>query len=146
MRVLFDTSVLISYLRSTSPETSATGAILGAALRGAVTLLAVDDFVDELVRTIDDRPDLAARISASDAGHLLALLRSIGEPVDRIPEPYLEIGRDRDDYFLIAHAAFGGADYLVSWDKDLLDLDGLDELKVVSPAAFLGVLRDAGLL
>lgn len=145
MRVVLDTNVLISYLRSTSPETSAAGAMLRAALAGAFTVLFIEGVAEELGRKLNERPDLAARITQSNVVALMDGLRSISESVERLAEPYQSIGRDRDDYFLIAHAVFAGADWLVSWDKDLLDLEEIDGLTVTDPPRFLAALRDAGL-
>lgn len=108
--------------------------------------MAVDGVIDELDRTVDVRRDLAARVAPSDVEALVDLVRDIGEPVERLPEPYAGVGRDRDDYFLIAHAVFAGATHLVSWDKDLLDLDPLDDLRLVTPPQLRLILRDAGLL
>lgn len=146
MRVVLDTNVPISYLRSTSPETSAAGAILRAALAGTFRLLFVEGVAEELDRKLNERPDLAARIAQSNAEALVDELRSISETVERLLVPHRSIGRDRDDYFLIAHAVFAAADYLVSWDKDLLDLGDIEGLLIVDPPRFLAALRDAGLL
>ena len=48
MRALLDTSLLISYLLSRQPTTSATGLILRAALAGRITLLFTAGIADEL--------------------------------------------------------------------------------------------------
>jgi len=146
MRVLLDTSILIGYLGSRSPETSAAFALFGAAQRGALTLLLVEGVINELNRKLRERPDLAARIPRADANQLIDALRSMSEPVASLTEPYPEVGRDRDDDFLIAHAVFADADWLVTWDKDLLDLGQIDGLTVADPPRFLAELRDAGLL
>jgi len=70
----------------------------------------------------------------------------VAELVPRLPEPYPEVGRDRDDDFLIAHAILAEADWLISRDKDLLDLGQLEGLTFTDPPRFLTALRDAGLL
>jgi len=146
MRVLLDNSVLIGYLGSRSPETSAAFALFGAAQRGAFTLLLVEGVVDELIRKLREPPDLAARIRRADADQLIDVLRSMSEPVSSLTEPYPEVGRDRGDDYLIAHAVLADADWLVSWDKDLLDLGEIDGLVIADPPRLLAALRDAGLL
>ena len=145
MRVLLDTSVLISNLRSTVPATSATGVLLRAAIAGEFTLLFVEGVAEELHQKLNDRADLAARISRADVAKLLGAMRAVAEPVPRLPEPYPEVGRDRKDDFLIAHAVISGADWLVSWDKDLLVLDPIDGLRIGTPPTFLAALRSTGL-
>lgn len=145
-RVLFDTNVLISYLRSATPATSAIGLLLRAAMSGRFTLLAVAEVIEELESKLAQRADLAAKIPLVDAQDLVATLNSVAEPVPRLPEPYSEIGRDRKDDFLIAHAVAASADYLVSWDKDLRDLHQVEGVRIVSPPEFLQILREAGLV
>ncbi len=146
MRVLLDTNILISNLRSPIPATSATGVLLRVALTGGYTLLFVAGVAEELDRKLRERSDLAARISRADADDLLATLRTVAELVPRLTEPYPQIGRDRKDDFLIAHGILAGADYFVSWDKDMRDLEEIEGMRIVSPPEFLQILRDTGLL
>ena len=146
MRTLLDTNLLISYLLSRQPTTSATGLILRAALAGRFTLLFTAGIADELDRKLATRPDLAARIPRAHADELLLTLGAVAEVVPRLEEPYPEVGRDRKDDYLIAHAIAANADYLVSWDKDLRDLVQVDRVKIVSPAEFLAILRAASSL
>ncbi len=146
MRVIFDTNLLISLLLSRNAMNSAIGLVLRAALSRRYTLLFVHGVAEEFDRTLNERPDLAARISFARAARLVRSLRDVGEQIPRLPEPYPEIGRDRKEDFLIAHAVAASADYLVSWDKDLRDLRQVDGVRIVSPPVFLQILRDAGLV
>jgi putative PIN family toxin of toxin-antitoxin system len=146
MRALLDTNVLISYLLSRQPTTSATGLIIRAALVGRFTLLFTAGIADELDEKLATRPDLAARIPRADADELLLTLGTVAEVIPRLGEPYPEVGRDRKDDYVIAHAVAANADYLVSWDKDLRDLVQVDGVKVVSPPEFLALLRESGRL
>ena len=146
MRVILDTGLLISYLRSTSPTTSAVGTILQAASRDAIRLLLVEDVIDELVRTITGRPDLNERISQQEVSDLVQFVEEISNRIERLPAPYPEIGRDRKDDFVIAHGVVARADFLVSWDKDLTDLAEVEGMRVVTPAELLAILREQELL
>ncbi len=89
---------------------------------------------------------LTVAITAAEVAALLANLAEIAEPVPRLPGPFAAICRDHKDDYLIAHAQAADASFLVSWDKDLLDLQSVDELRIVSPPEFLWVLRQAGML
>ena len=146
MRTLLDTNLLISYLLSRQPSTSATGLILRAALAGRFTLLFTAGIADELGDKLTTRSDLAARVPRAHADELLLTLGAVAEVNPRLGEPYPEVGRDRKDDYLIAHAIAAGADYLVSWDKDLRDLGQVDGVRIVSPPEFLRILREAGRL
>src|SRR5687768_17222298 len=100
MRVLLDTSILISNLLSPKAAESATGMVLQLAFAGRFTLLFVHG-VEEFYRKLAVRPDLAARIPRSAAQRLIHDIRDAAESVPRLPEPYPRIGRDRKDDFLI---------------------------------------------
>jgi len=146
MRALIDTNLLIANLLSPTPATASTGVVFQSALEGRFTLLFTDGVSDELDRKLLEDAVLAKRIPRADADELIAILTTVAELIPRLPEPYPEIGRDRKDDFLIAHGIVSGADYLVSWDKDLLDLKEIDGMRIVSPPEFLRILREAGLL
>ena len=146
LRALVDTNAFISYLPSRAPETSAIGAILAAAAAGSFTLLFTPGVADEIRKTIAERPDLGAKIDATEIEALLSTLDTLAESIPRIEEELPRIGRDPKDDYLIAHAVVGAADYLVSWDLDLRDLAQIAGVKIVSPPEFLHALRDAGLV
>ncbi len=146
LRALLDTNVLISYLLSRNPAGSSAGAVLQGALAGVFTLLFTEGIADELDRKLAERPDLAARIRRADAVALVSTLSSVAERVPRLAEPLPAVGRDRKDDYLIAHAVVARADHLVSWDKDLLDLGAVVGVRIVSPPAFLHLLRETGRL
>lgn len=54
------------------------------------------------------------------------------------------LSRDSKDDYLLAYAESGGADYLVTYDGDLLALDGAFAFRIVTPPDFLAVLRGVG--
>lgn len=146
MRALLDANLFISYLLSPAPATSAMGAILAAAAEEQFVLLFTPGVIDEVVHSVSERPDLAARLRMVEVDILFTDLREIAEPILRLPGPYPAVSRDYKDDYLIAHALFAGADFLVSWDKDLRDLQLVDELRIVSPPEFLQALRTGGLI
>lgn len=51
------------------------------------------------------------------------------------------LSRDPNDDYLLALAKSSGADYLVSGDPDLQELEGEDLPKVVSPREFVDLIR-----
>ena len=58
-------------------------------------------------------------------------------------EEVLSVSRDPDDDYLVALAQKAQADYLVSGDADLLDLEGNDLPRIVSPREFLELLESS---
>lgn len=118
------------------------GAILESAATGELILLFAEDIANEIRQTIANRHDLSKRITVTRVDALIALLEDVGEPLPPLDYPLPPIGRDPKDAFLIAHAVVAEADYLVSWDRDLLDLREIAEVKIVSPPELLAALRD----
>lgn len=53
----------------------------------------------------------------------------------------IKIVRDPDDDKIIAAAVEGNADYIVSRDRDLLDLKEYQGIKITTPEEFMGMLR-----
>ena len=146
MRALIDTNLLIANLLSEASATSAVGVIFQAALADRFTLLLPVGIMEELDRNLLSDPVLATRVARADADALITILSTVAELVPLLPKPYPEVGRDRKDDFLIVHSVIAKADYLVSWDKDLLTIEEIEGIRIVSPPEFSQVLRAADLL
>lgn len=79
------------------------------------------------------------RLTADDIEALLAGYLPYGESINPLlPQPGAPHCRDKSDQIFIDLALAGQADYLVTGDADLLDLDGQFSCAVVRPA----VLRE----
>lgn len=50
--------------------------------------------------------------------------------------------RDPDDNKIIETALVGNCDYIVSGDKDFLDLKNYESVKIVSPAEFVAIVSE----
>lgn len=139
IRAIIDTNILISYLishRGTIAE------IIDHHWRGKnFTLLVFPELIAESAEVVG-RPKLATLIDTEDADALLAALHSLGEmqtPLAEIPV----FTPDPDDDVFIAYALAGKANFVVSGDDDLLDLEQVNHVRIISPAEFLAVLASA---
>ena len=112
-------------------------------MAGTFRLILPKPVVDELQDRTTQKPYLAGRISSETVARLIDSLFLVAEPTIDPDEPLPEIGRDRDDDYLYAHAVLGGADYLVSGDRDVLAVERVGNVRIVSPATFADILRDA---
>ena len=139
MRVLLDTNVFISHLLSPGRGGSIQ-AIMEALLAERFTLLLPDEVLDELTETVMNKPHLANKINSQQLGVLRTILSELAESVAPIEGAIPAIGRDRKDDYLIAYAVFGEADYLVTGDKDLLVLEQIAGVAIVTPADFADLL------
>jgi uncharacterized protein len=128
IRVVLDTNVLVSGLAYSK---SIPGRILETWYQGGVAVVLSHYILDEMTRVL---PRLArCTLSAAEIRDLadsFLILAEIVEPVE-VAEPSL---RDANDRQVLGTLLASGADYLVTGDKDLLDL--AEAYPVVSPSVF----------
>jgi putative PIN family toxin of toxin-antitoxin system len=129
--VVLDTNVLVSAL-------GFGGSPLDALLRtfdDDVRLLASEETLDELdrVMTYDRLP-----FTDGDRTQFLAILRREADIVP--PDESIDTVRDPDDDKFLEVALAGGADYVVSGDRDLLDLGSYGGIEIVRPDEFLEIV------
>jgi putative PIN family toxin of toxin-antitoxin system len=137
IRAILDTNLLVSYLLTHRPPIA--------------TLidhhLAHDDFVmvtaPELLAELDrvlTYPKLQRYYTDEERTRFVALVMALGELVD-LPETIPRICRDPDDDRLIACAVVGEADVIVSGDNDLLALQRVGDIPILTAAQFLEMLE-----
>ena len=147
MRVLIDASVLIRALLLSPNPARAVDVIIGAALDGTFGLLLPPDLLTEVADKIIHDPYLATRIDSTTAAAFEATLRGAGLLVPPLHAPPPRVVRDPKDDYLIAYALRDRAEFLVTGDRDLLDLaPGIAAPRIVDPGAFVRHPRERGLL
>lgn len=133
MRVVVDTNVLASALIR---KQGASGEVLRR-LRGAQFVLVYS--VPLLVELVDvlSRPHIQYKynIQSEDITALINLIRLRGD----LTTPQIKINacRDPKDNFLLEAAIVGEAEYLVTGDKDLLELNPYQSVVILRVAEFL---------
>lgn len=141
VRALVDANLLISILLSADPERSAPAALLAAANRGAFVPVVPPEALAEVARVVAEKPWLAARITSDQADALLHRIMSVAKVPQRLKGPLPRMCRDPGDDYLIAHAVLAEVDFLITRDRDLLDLGNVGAIRIVDPVAFLALLR-----
>ena len=132
-RVVIDTSVLIRYLIKPS-----------AAVRHLVEDLWLNDDVvmvssPELIAELEDvlaRDYIRALIRLEEGKALLDAIQATAEilpPLDEVPA----YTRDLKDDKFVACAIAGQASYVITLDKDILMLEKLGDLQIVTPYDFV---------
>jgi putative PIN family toxin of toxin-antitoxin system len=137
MRAVVDTNILVSYLITHRPPVAEVIDVHLA--RGDFTLLTSPALLEELDRVLQ-YPRLHRYYDVETRVRFVALIAALGEIVD-LPEEVPRICRDPADDWVIACAVIGGADVIVSGDRDLLDLGQVGEIPVLSVRQFLARLR-----
>lgn len=137
MRVVIDTNILVSGVIRPS---GLVGEVLHHLRNGTYTILYAQSTLDELVDVLN-RPRIRDKygVTHEDIKTVVALIMLRGESV--IPSRQITVCRDpKDDQFLDVAVA-GGADVIVSGDKDLLVLDPFEGIPIVAPRDFLQMLH-----
>ena len=135
MRVFLDTNVLVAAF--------ATRGLCADVFRLVLAeheLLVSPALIEEVTRTLTKKihvPDQVVR-------EIVAFLRAAGSTVEGAPERPPIAVRDPDDVVILSEALSGGADVLVTGDKDLLVLDQVGALRIVDPRGFWELVRRPG--
>ncbi len=133
IRVVLDTNVLISYLLTHhDPAASVMDTHLA---QEHFVLLTTPVLLKELERVLD-YPKLQRYFNDTQRKRFIALIMALGEVI-ALPASVPEICRDRDDDWVIACAVAGRADVIVSGDRDLLSLERVGTIPIISARQFL---------
>jgi uncharacterized protein len=135
MIAVFDTSVVASAIFW---HTSTARRCLTGLARRKFSLVVTDEIEREYMRTC---ATLKARKPPQDPAGPLAWILSRSLRVAPAPLGKRRSRDPKDDPFL-AGALAGGAEYLVTNDRDLLDLGSPFGIAIVTPVQFLRILRD----
>jgi putative PIN family toxin of toxin-antitoxin system len=132
VRLVIDTNILISALLAASSQPAELIVLWRA---GRFDLLTTTEQVDELMRVTRYRK-IRDRLAPAVAGRLVNDLRALAVVVDELP--VVEVSSDPDDDYLLALAAAGRADFLVTGDKrDLLGVAVYKGTKIITVRDFL---------
>lgn len=137
MRAVLDTNVIIS---ATLIQGGNEDQILRAWERGAFELVLSPQILDEMARALFYERLRKFRWMSEE--EILTLLQSLaGESPLVSGKVSVRASRDPEDDKFLAAAVEALADYVVSGDKDLLDLKAYKGARIVTPAQFLTMLR-----
>ena len=132
MRLVIDTNILVSALLV---ATSLPAQLVVLWRAGRFDLLTAVEQLDELMR-VTRYPKIRERLPPAIAGRLVNDLRALAFMVDKLP--VIDASPDPDDNYLLALAAAGGADFLVTGDKrDLLGIAVYESTKIVTVRDYL---------
>jgi putative PIN family toxin of toxin-antitoxin system len=136
MRVVLDTNVIVSGVLS---SLGASNTILQAWRSGRFQLITSAPLLSELEDVLA-RPHITRRSGFSPA-EAAALVQAIGDTAIVVsPTEHITLVRDPDDNRLLEAAGAVEAEYLVSGDKEVLDINEYGSTQVVTPARFVAIL------
>lgn len=124
IKIIIDTNLFISFLIGKRLSG------LKLTLVNSITdLIFAEQNIQEL-RLVTSRPKFIKYFNPNDINELIDLIYSIGKVIKSIKEP--SICRDPKDNFLLGLAEKSKADYLVSGDKDLLNIKEYKKTKIIT--------------
>ena len=129
MRVVLDTNILISAFAfpGGTPE-----AVYRLALEGRVELVTSPVLLAEFARVLAEKFGWEEAWTEEVVAHI-ARIATVVRPTDQVAE----IEADPDDDHVLEAAIDGGAEWIISGDRHLLDLKRWRGIRVVRAAAFL---------
>jgi putative PIN family toxin of toxin-antitoxin system len=128
-RIVIDTNLWISFLLTKNLV------ILDHLfLESSITLLFSKESLDEFI-SVAKRPKFKKYFSAPDLQNLVGQMVNHGVFVEVISK--VEVCRDPKDNFLLALSKDGKANFLITGDKDLLEIRKYDKTKIISIREFL---------
>jgi len=132
VRLVIDTNILVSALLASA---SLPAHLIVLWREGRFDLLTSAEQLDELMR-VTRYPKIRERLSPTFAGRLINDLREVAILVENVPS--VEVSADPDDNYLLAMAAAGLADFLVTGDKhDLLGINLYEGVRIITVRDFL---------
>lgn len=137
MRAVLDTNVVIS---ATLIRGGNEDRILRAWQRGAFQLVLSPQILDEMGRALFYEKLRKARWMTEE--EVVSLLRSLAQESLLVPgRVRVAVSRDPEDDKFLEAAIEARAHYVVTGDKDLLDLKTYRGVRIVRPAMFLKILQ-----
>lgn len=136
MRIVMDSNVLISAL--IAPQGTSAKLVRLLTAEDQIVFLISSDTMEELRRVLlYPKIKKLLKWSSHETDRFLSSIELLSEYVnENIPVPALEC-RDPKDIQIMRAAVQGQADYLITGDHDLLDLETVSRIPIVSPAEFL---------
>jgi putative PIN family toxin of toxin-antitoxin system len=136
MRAVIDTGIFVSaVIRSRGTI----GSILSALRDGCFTAIYTTEILVEIIDVLGrDKFRVKYHIEPDDVSALIHLIRLRGELV--IPNQTVDARRDPKDNKFLEAALASDADWVVSGDADLLDMESFEGIPILRPAEFLAQL------
>ena len=137
IRAVLDTNLLVSYLLTHRPPIATL--IDDFLAKDKFIMVTSPELLAELDRVLT-YPKLQRYYTAEERTRFVALVMALSEVVD-LPDTIPRICRDPDDDRLIACAVVGEADVILSGDDDLLALERVGGIPILTAAQFLRALE-----
>ncbi|MBM3254308.1 MAG: putative toxin-antitoxin system toxin component, PIN family [Candidatus Omnitrophica bacterium] len=133
VKAVVDTNVIVSGLLCKGNPRR-----IWKALRDEKFTLVLSPLMFEEIAMVLSRPKFHNLISDEERKEVTIFLESSAEFI--IPKKSISICRDPEDNQILACALEGGANFIITGDKDLLSLNPFKNISIISPKDFINYL------
>lgn len=126
MKIVLDTNILISAFIFGGKPRQVLSLVLGGKIQALTSPLLTAEFFD----VVNKKFDLSTEELSLAKSHIENKFITIQ------PRKAINISRDEDDNRVLEAAVEGKCSYIITGDKDLLDLKNYKQIKIVTPEAF----------
>jgi putative PIN family toxin of toxin-antitoxin system len=133
IKIILDTNIWISYLISKNNNQWDT-----LIFSDKIQIIYSEKLLNEFIE-VTQRDKFRKFISLDDLEVILNYLGDFAIFVENIEKKYT-LCRDLKDNFLLDLAVTAEADFLVTGDKDLLEIKTLENVKILSPTDFINLI------
>ena len=139
-KAVLDSTVLVSAFLT---EAGISRQLLRESEAGNFQICIAEEILDETERVLSEYPRIRKRYRYSDEAVIeyVSLLRILSQVITPLPK-IKAVVRDPNDDMVIACAVKARAQYIVTRDKDLLDLGSYQQITIISPEGFMQVLKE----
>lgn len=139
MKIVADVNVIIS---ATIAPLGMSRSILTAWREGRLDLVTSDGIIAEVEQKLRS-PRISGKygLTEDDIRITIAILRTLALLVVVSTKKIRSVTGDPEDDYVLATALQGQVDYLVTGDKELLDLDRYESVKILSPRQFFELIK-----
>ncbi|HHT9137149.1 MAG TPA: putative toxin-antitoxin system toxin component, PIN family [Candidatus Wunengus sp. YC60] len=138
-KAVLDSTVLISAFLA---KTGVSAELLHKAKNGGFDICLAEEILEEVQRALLQYQKIRKRYHYLDQTVIqyVQTLRMVARLITEIP--LIEVvDSDPNDNMVVACALKAQADYIVTRDNDLLSLKNYEDIKMVTPEKFIGILR-----
>lgn len=138
-KAVLDSTVLVSAFLT---KAGISRQLLQESEEGAFQICTAEEILDETQRVLLEYPRIRKRYHYSDEAvtEYVSLLRVVTQVITPLPK-IKPVVRDPNDDMIIACAVKAKAQYIVTRDKDLLDLESYHRITIISPEEFMQLVN-----
>jgi len=138
-KVVLDSTVLVSAFLA---KTGVSAELLYKAKGGGFDMCLAEEILEEVQRALLQYQKIRKRYHYTDQAviQFVQNLRIVAHLITGLPSIEV-VNSDPNDNMVVACALKAGANYIVTRDNDLLSLKNYEDIKIVTPENFIGILR-----